>query len=348
MVAHGIAIELYEKYEHYGILKETLEYLFLEILAKKFPKAVILPTLGNNDCKYHYVAPQNKYSAPDYYPFMYDLIFHRIEQNRRIDHSKIKDSFEMFGGFSWDYSENLTFVSFNSLYYNDRTPSNDTVIKRRQFEWFENLLDQAPPTRKFVIMFHIYPGAYFIGHVRFHWEKDGVVRFNSVINRNIEKISLILGAHSHFPDIKVGFEREFSITKLLNTKETVLENIPKWAMLIAPAVSSVFKNNPGFSLLTLEDQVPKNISWHFLELYKLPTNESNAKFNTLHFEKHMNITEFKPEPVLKFIKTLIEDKHILYRYLAHKIGFRGKATPAALAEYEYLGMLNLKDDFAFY
>jgi hypothetical protein len=350
MITHGVSVELEDMKHHhqYDMLKNLLEELIVNILAEKFPNAYILPTIGNNDIKYHYVAPQRNYTAPDYYPYMYNLIFEQIPKNRNLNLTGVKESFYNFGGYKIDMSDDLSFISLNSLYYNNRTPSNDTEIKVAQLDWFEKTLDNAEPGRKFVIFFHIYPGMYFIGHIRFFWERPAVLRFNDIIQRNIDKIALINGAHSHFPDIKVGFSSEFSIPLLMNTDDHFLKYIPKWTMLITPSISPVFRNNPGITLLEMEDQVPKNIVWHFMELYKFPSKESEVTFNSLRFKEDLGIDEFTPNSALRFIKTIIGNRYQLYKFLAHKIGYRGKTMAHALAEYQDLKMINLGGEFDYF
>lgn len=348
-IAHGFSVELADKeHDQYGLLKENLDYFFLEILAKKFPKAVILPTIGNNDIKYHYIAPQQNYSAPDYYPFMYKLIFEKIPANRKLNLKGVKETYLKFGGYRIDYNDEISFIGFNSLYYNDRTPSNDTAIKDEQFNWLNKTVSSSESGRKFVLFFHIYPGVYFIGYVRFHWERPAVLRFNDIIQRNLNKFALIYGSHSHFPDLKVGFSHEFSIPQLLKTETKHLKHIPTWAMLIGPSISPVFKNNPGFQLLQIENGVARNISWHFFELYRYPKKESDAVFNQIDFKRDLGIDEFTPKAVLVFIKTIIEDKYTLYKYLAYKIGYRGKNVATALANYQELAMLTLNEEYQYY
>ena len=348
LISHGLSVELEDKdHDQYALLKEKIEDLLVDLIAKKFPNTFILPTIGNNDIKYHYVAPQVNFTAPDYYPFLYRTIFEKIPKNRELKVHGKNESFNTFGGYRVNYSDELDFIAFNSLYYNARTPSKDFYIKDAQFDWLESTLDNAKPGKKFVIFFHIYPGMYFIGKVRFFWETSSVLRFNDIIQRNSDKISLILGAHSHFPDMKIGFSHEFSLPFLLNNEDALLEYIPKWAMLITPSISPVFKNNPGFTLLNIEDQKANNISWHFMELYKFPRSEEEARFNTLDFKEDLGIDEFEPSAVLKFIKSIVEDRVTLYKYLAHKIGYTGKNIATGLAEYQELKMINLDEEYGY-
>jgi len=347
-VSHGYSVDYGSAQDQYIVLKQTIEHVFLNILAKKFPKAIILPTIGNNDIKYHYVAPQRNVSAPDYYPFLKSLIFQRIPSNMKFYSANVSDTFDVFGGYRVDYSPTLSFLSFNSLYYNVKLPSNDTEIKRRQMDWLADQLDHAEPGRKFVIFFHIYPGMFFIGRITFFWEKSAVIWFNEIVQRNIDKIALMTGAHTHFPDLKLGFPTEFSLPHLMNMNETALEYIPSYVLLITPSISPIFRNNPGFTFLTMEDQVAKNITWYYFELNRLPRDESEVVFNKIDFNTYMNITEFTPGSVLNFIKELMHDKVRLYRYLAHKIGYRGAHMITAISRYQEMNMVNLASEYEYF
>ena len=221
-------------------------------------------------------------------------------------------------------------------------------MKKRQLNWLGDQLDNAEPGRKFVIFFHIYPGMYFIGRIRFFWERPAVLLFNDIIQRNINKISLLTGAHTHFPDIKVGFPHEFSLPYLMSLNETSLELLPSYAILITPSISPIFNNNPGFTCLIIENQIVKNITWHYFEMNLFPKTEAEAKFNKVDFITYMGINEFTPLAVLKFIKEIVRDKVKLYKYLSHKIGYRGIHTASAISFYQNLGMVNLLNEYEYY
>lgn len=82
-------------------------------------------------------------------------------------------------------------------------------------------------------------------------------------------------------------------------------------------------------------------------MYRLPRNESEAVFNKIDFREYMNITDFTPNAVLDFIKSVISDKVKLYKYLAHKIGYRGVHMATAIRHYQKLGMVNLKNEYEY-
>ena len=60
----------------YDLLKETLQ-LQAHLLNKYFPDSIVIPTLGNNDNKYH-----NEATRPDdkaeFYHFLYDEWFNKM------------------------------------------------------------------------------------------------------------------------------------------------------------------------------------------------------------------------------------------------------------------------------
>lgn len=351
LVSHGYSAELGQP-DHYELLKKVIRMLMIDVLLQHFPDKIILPALGNNDIKYHYVAPQKNVSAPDYYPFLYNVTFLDIPANAKIkDKGDIYAPFIKWGSFRYDHSANLSVISFNSLYYNDRTPSNDTLIKWELMDWLSHQLDAAEPGRKFIIFFHIYPGVYFIGYTRFFWESQATIIFNKIIQRNHDKIVLITGAHSHFPDMKVYFETEFSLSQLQLTDVKPEDHIPRYAILITPSISPVFKNNPGFTLLEIGERAPTNITWHFLELWKVmndPVDHTVLPFNKLNFNDDLGIPLFTPHYVLAFIRSMKTDKLKFFKYLSYKLGFRDSMIMQALAEYVNLKMIDMDDDVRYF
>lgn len=348
-ITHGLSIELDDViHDQYDLLKESITKVFLEMINKKFPNAIILPAVGNNDIKYHYVAPQTNHTDSDYYKFLYNLFFEQLDKNKNIDKTGINETFDKFGGYRYDFSSTLSFISFNSLYYNVRTPGTDLQIKELQFQWLSDTLDQSTEGQKFVIFMHIYPGIYHIGHTRFFWERSAVLRFDEIIQKHYSKIALITGAHSHFPDVKVGFGHELSIPQILETDNYTVGSMPTWALLITPSISPVFKNNPGVTHLIIENNVAKNITWTFLQLSRYPQTEAEAQFYTFDFAVEMGIVEFTPTSVLRFIKSIILDKVKLYKYLAHKIGFIGEEVANALVEYKNFGSITFANECKYF
>jgi hypothetical protein len=61
------------------LLKETISE-FSKIVAQYFPNTLVLPTLGNNDPKYHYMA-LNEADKEEYFTFLYDAWFNQLTGN---------------------------------------------------------------------------------------------------------------------------------------------------------------------------------------------------------------------------------------------------------------------------
>lgn len=190
-LGHGFSVE-YGSKDNYEILKQTLKYVFVDLLSSKFPNTVILPAIGNNDIKYHYKAPSQDDEAKDYYNFFADVLFNQVEGNKKLkldleksvltnsDDSSISDdksglkypnwaqTFLQRGYFRYDHDFGpdgdgfyLSFLSFNTLYYNLKAPVKEPEIMKQQLDWIEEQLKNSEDDRKFIIYFHIYPGPYY-------------------------------------------------------------------------------------------------------------------------------------------------------------------------------------------
>ena len=189
-LAHGFSVKVGDR-NNYELIKQTIKLIFVDLLSSHFPKAIILPSIGNNDIKYHYRAPTQDDDANDYYSFFADVLFNQVEGNKKLkfDHSNsvltnilksqatITDqdltfpdwakTFLQRGYFRYDHKfdeshngDSLSFISFNSLYYSIVAPVKQVDIMIQQLDWLEDQLKSSEPNRKFLIYFHIYPGEY--------------------------------------------------------------------------------------------------------------------------------------------------------------------------------------------
>jgi hypothetical protein len=231
---------------------------------------------------------------------------------------------------------------------------------KQQLDWLELQLSSAEPNRKFVIFLHIYPGQYQVGTEMYFWEEDSTHRFTKVMEMYSDKVAIILGAHTHYSDVRVNMPLSTEAPPLvLNDKElsnsshtnktqeeevkTKLEKVhkethskyqtPKLALLVTPAVSPAFLNNPGYTIFEIQDGIAKNIKFHFLELYEFPQSTEGAKFNVLDFKVDLGIDEFTPAKVYKFLTSLEGNMISLFKYLAKKIGYKDNMQTLGLEQY---------------
>ena len=61
--------------QHYAKLKEIYSDLFINYLSPMFPNSIFIPTLGNNDAKFHYGFPTTTADKIDYYGYISDMFF---------------------------------------------------------------------------------------------------------------------------------------------------------------------------------------------------------------------------------------------------------------------------------
>lgn len=93
-IAHGYAVKMDAPKNHYAKLKEAIHNVFVNLVGTRFPNAVILPALGNNDIKFHYIAPRQDDEASDYYNYFSDFLFNEVPGNRNINRNQIDQTFK--------------------------------------------------------------------------------------------------------------------------------------------------------------------------------------------------------------------------------------------------------------
>jgi hypothetical protein len=119
-VAHGITYDPKESDSgNYTLLKETLSSVS-SLFDKYFPNTPVMPSFGNNDCKYHYQAPYTV-EKEEYYSFIYDIWFNKRTANQKvINGTNVMKTFMNGGYYRYDLNDKLSLLSINTLYYNKK------------------------------------------------------------------------------------------------------------------------------------------------------------------------------------------------------------------------------------
>ena len=147
----------------------------------------------------------------------------------------------------------------------------------------------------------------------FFWDDESTRRFTQIVESYSDRILLLLGSHTHFVDFRIN---------LPNPKSTV-EKTTKIVMLATASISPVNLNNPGITLMKIDNNEVKDVKFVFLELFMFPQNDSDATFNTLDLNEEYGISTITPKSIQTFIEDLEKNSVKFHRYIAHKIGFRG-------------------------
>lgn len=107
-----------------------------------------------------------------------------------------------------------------------------------QMNWFVRTLHEARPGEHTIVVFHIPPGVDPTSTLltrRFlvvpYWRDDMVVRFLKAVNDTTSRVAFVIAGHVHRGDFRLA------------------GNVP---ILIAPAVSPIYLNNPAFLTLQID------------------------------------------------------------------------------------------------
>ena len=92
---------------------------------------------------------------------------------------------------------------------------------------------------------------------------------------------------------------------------------------MTPAISPIKTNNPGVSILTIDDSSlkPQNIESHFFLLNKYLEDNSIDEWHTVNYQEDFGVTDLTPEGI-HLLKTALDgDKDATLNYLIQKVGY---------------------------
>ena len=352
-LAHGFAVKDGTP-DHYDLLKETFEKVLMT-LSDHLPNTIILPAIGNNDIKFHYTAPRQDDEAPDYYEFLSDIMFDKMPGNKFLNKKSINKTLLKYGYYRVDISTKLSVLSVNSLYQNTVNPSKEEDIKLGQFEWIEDQLKGSESNRKFIFFFHIYPGIYEAYNQNIFWEEDLTERFVDMMEKYSDNVALVLGAHTHFGDIRIhqkvldptspsqdinGYLSDYISPK--SHKNEIQRSDAKFPMLITPSITPIFLNNPGATLFEVNKSTITNVRFVFMELYKFPKTKEEANFKIVSFKDEFGLDEFNAATVQDFIQRSENSYNLFYmKALPYKIGYFGLLRSISWYIYSQLGAISI-------
>lgn len=251
-------------------VRKTVEFLALE-LRKRFPNASILLTPGNNDDEC------GNYSIEARGRFLHDT----ADLARKLAHSgdEFRSSWEALGSYDIPHptAPGVRIISLNTVflsarYHAQRFSENcaqvDSTAASDLFTWLDSRLSRAQQNHEKVwLMFHIPPGidSYFTIQQHQHlltanaaamtqqqctstivpmWVPKWTAQFDDLLEKYAGTILAAFGGHTHNDDFRVVHAGTAHPTFIL----------------INPAISPVYRENPGFRVVTyqrdgsLEDQ----------------------------------------------------------------------------------------------
>jgi len=339
-VSHGYAVKRGSEEDHYDELKVALHDVFVDLLGTRFPNSIILPAIGNNDIRFHYIAPRQDEEAADYYSFLSNMLFTEVPGNSGVNRRQIDRTFKKYGYYRYDIHPTcdgetcLSIISFNSLYNSlNRPRDSEEDIAQAQLEWLYDNLETAEEGRKFIVFMHIYPGQYQVFQETYFWDDSTTEKFINIMEMHSEKIMMTLGAHTHYSDLRVNIPY---------TENSDEEPVAKFSMLATPSFSLSNYNNPGFTRFVVRNNTVQDLKLTFMNAHHFPQEPKNARFNELDYKKDLGLETWTHKNVQDVIKNTLENNWSLFmRYLGWKVGFQGLISMYGVFIHRLLGSVGI-------
>lgn len=135
-VAHNVsAKDTDADSSHYAAVKKNLSATW-DMFKHYFPNTLILPTIGNNDARFHDQAIDESDKA-DYYKFIYELWFKNFDGNQDLNLNQIQSTLNQAGHYRADVNGRLSVLQLNSMYmaYDDQSAHGGE--QKIQLDWLE-------------------------------------------------------------------------------------------------------------------------------------------------------------------------------------------------------------------
>ncbi|CDW74027.1 UNKNOWN [Stylonychia lemnae] len=322
LVAHGLPLDPSNpKKGNYELLKQTISSVS-QTFAKYFPNTFVLPSLGNNDPKYHYMA-LNEDDKDEYYGFIYQNWMQTQSYNSNLKNfGTIKSTMLKGGYYRADIDSTLSVMAVNTLYFNEKNDiSQQGNDAQDHITWIRDQFTQNPQ-RRFIVTNHIYPGAKYVGDSKDLFVDGFNDQFFSILYEFRNQIVLEVSAHDHFADVRYHSNGD-------DKNKDFYHNI-----LVAPGVSPVKNQNPGYAVFEIDSStfIPENLKLTFLNLLAVSKSEissSNLPFRSVLLSD-FGLNQLTASALKDFKNKLEADDKLTYKYLVAKLGF----DPNDSTEYE--------------
>lgn len=136
-VMHGVASRD-PAVSNWDIMKQTISEVTTQTQTK-FPEALILPCIGNNDVINHYQAPDLT-QKDQFYSDLYQIWFENTINSGYPNLATIESTFKTGGYYRFDLSSHLSFIALNTIYFSIRNNA-DLATGDLQITWLKELLD---------------------------------------------------------------------------------------------------------------------------------------------------------------------------------------------------------------
>ncbi len=241
-----------------SFVHKTVEFFVYKLRRALHNDAPVVFVLGNNDSYAgdYRLVPKGRFLAET------AGLFYEMFLLREPDKSSFIETYSAGGYYKAEFcSSNAVFICLNTIMFSKHWFRNRTgqagEAPERQLDWFEQSLAEACAVDKKVwLLMHIPPGVDVHGTVRKYMDKRGHIsdalmmwkpeyqeRFIEITRKYSETIQVCLAGHTHMDEYRIFFHGE-----------------DPEAILITPALSPQFGNNPAFKVFRAFSQ-----NWELLD-----------------------------------------------------------------------------------
>ncbi|MCP4664486.1 MAG: hypothetical protein GY856_54575 [bacterium] len=254
----------------YAFIDKTVAFV-TSMIAEQYPKTPIYPALGNNDsyCGNYMIEPAGAFLKTT--AATWKSLFRNARNARSF-----RRSFPTAGNYAVTLPGGKSrLLVLNAIYwsvkYQNRCGSGDTDPAQAQLEWLKAELASAAANRQMVwLLYHIPPGISsfstwgkaadgVITEVVFFWHPTYITAFLELIQHHASRVEVSFVGHTHMDSFRLLGQQPGRLPAASFVR-------------IAPALTPVFGNNPGFQVFTYDRRTFQLIDYttEYLDLAAKP------------------------------------------------------------------------------
>lgn len=334
MVAHKIFQLPFDsdKTENKKIFKQTVEAI-TSMIKDTFPNVKILPLIGNNDFYEHYNTP-NEESRLEQLDF-FRRTFFKDKTNCNEDFDSSTERGLYYSYYSNELEMRLIFL--NSNFFSLENSNLNALDAETELDWLEGELRASQrKNEKVFILMHIPPYPFCLrSKVLFMMHEDYVrkIELLGLLYRNT--IVNILSSHTHWSKMGVRkvideaevFKRRkerFNLIKIAtrSSNEDGVKILPTFNF---PSLSPINSNNPGYSIVTIEEKRIKNIESYFGDLSSTLDQKMEKTKNVevtpekfwvfyYNYKEEFNFSRFDSNELDEFVNKRLKEDSVFRKY----------------------------------
>lgn len=229
-----------------------------------------------------------------------------------------EDTYTSFldGGYYYLDIDGIRYASINSLYYSTVMHTQiDSQAANNQLVWLESLLlDAKAKSKKVILLYHIPLGKFLTpsGNANF-WNDTYSQQFTRIIQSYSNDIIITINGHTHIEDLRVN---NAGIAFSPYRGAFYNNNI------VVRGVSPNLENNPGFSILDVQNMIPSSLTSYTFDIVKsINATSADAYWSKLYeSNKDLQMTNLTVAGISDLQSRASKSITLFLKYIAYKLG----------------------------